>query len=603
MAIGAAVVAAAGVAFWASLGGEGPAEEPVAPGAQVEGARAEEAIAYRFAMLDEGRVRMGERETRGKLALEGTLALQPVPSHPAWSQLGLVRLERARWSMNEEPMPDPESRFRGAQLWVRWDEAGGVEAVEAAPELEAPVARALEILALALGRERLGPGAAREAERRTPFGLVRTTLRAEEGCAAAPCAFAERWDGADYLALERGERAEGRGRREAGFDEEGRLARVEAEEREALASGGPEAGAERHLRVELERVPLPEGLPRPRLRGRRVAVREMRGDAARRALEQRAAGLSVERMLADLRAIGGSRLPDHDRWLWRATGLLQLDPEAAAALADACLDGSLEGRPRQVALELLANVGDPAAERALRRVLADPSVVAAEDYPAMLQRTLLIREPEDATIAFLADRAEALEGASARSAYVAAGGLVGHAREREPERGGEAVRRMVDAFDGAEDPLDRRALVTALGNAAASEARDRLVEAARDDDRALRLTAARALAHLSDEESAGQLADMVGDGDPLVQRAAVAALSENRPTAEQLGRIARSAATLPEGTRVALVTLAERLARQPGTERTSLLALIDAIRPTRLPDDAAHRLMALRRDLVGAGPR
>ena len=29
--------------------------------------------------------------------------------------------------MNEEPMPDPESRFRGAQLWVRWDEAGGVE--------------------------------------------------------------------------------------------------------------------------------------------------------------------------------------------------------------------------------------------------------------------------------------------------------------------------------------------------------------------------------------------------------------------------------------------------------------------------------------------
>ena len=270
-----------------------------------------------------------------------------------------------------------------------------------------------------------------------------------------------------------------------------------------------------------------------------------------------------------------------------------------------CLDGRLEGESRRVALELLANVGNPASQAGLRRVLADPEVVAGEDYPRLVQRAVLLRDPEDETIAFLTGQGEALQGASSRASFVAAGGAIGHARSGDQARGQEAVGRMQQALGTASDPADRRARVMALGNAAAAEAQSDLLEAARDNDADLRRTAARALAHLEDDESAGQLAAMVQDPDPLVQRAALDALSENHPTGAQLAGVAGLVAELPQPTRVAVVTLLERLLRQPESAplRAAMLEVVNALRPTSLPDDAAHRLMALDRALRGTRAR
>ncbi|MBO6939054.1 MAG: HEAT repeat domain-containing protein [Deltaproteobacteria bacterium] len=605
LAIGAGLVLVAALAWWLGAGGvDTPpeADEPEERSADTSNA------AFRVELVDEGVVETPGEDgagTRAKLSWKGTVLLLPVPSHPSWSVLVVHAIDEAEWTMNEQAMPDAAERFAGAEVYVRHGSDGRVESVEADDELAAPVARVLETMALGLHREHGGPGETFESDVRTPFGVVTAGFETDAECPAAPCSFDASYQGSDYLSLSHGESATGRGLRQVAF-REGELHEVDLNETERVSGANGRRLGERTVHLHLTRAELPDALPRARLRGSRVSVADLVGDARERGLQQRVGDLTVERMLADLAAALGGRLPDHDRWLWRATGLLQLDPTAAMRLADACLDGTLEGRPRQVALELLANVGDPAAQRALRRVLADPSVASGDDYPRLVQRSALLRDPEDETIDLLTRQGEELSGPSSRASFVAAGGAVGHARTQDPARGAEAVRRLQESFGAATDPADRQALVMALGNTGAPEARDDLLGAARStEDSELRRVAARALGHFEDETSADQLVAMVDDEDPLVQRAALDALSENRPSSAQLEALARVARDLPTQTRVAIVTLVERLMREPSDPalRPGLLQVVLAIRGTTMPDDAAHRLMAVYRVLSGQGPR
>ncbi len=604
--IGASVAAALVLAWWLAAGGDDDSESS-ADSTHAELPDASNA-AFQVALVDEGMVRTPGDEgssTRARLSWQGTVLLLPVPSHPAWSVLLVHSIDEVEWTMNEQAMPDAAERFTGAEVYVRHGLDGRVEAIEADDESSAPVARVLETMALGLHRERAGAGETFEADVRTPFGVAHAWFETNAECTGSPCSFDASYQGSDYVSLTHGSTATGEGQRMVSF-RDGELHEVELNETQALTDAQARRLGERTVRLHLTRAELPDALPRARLRGSRVSVADLVGDARQRGLEQRVGGLTVEQMLADLALALGGRLPDHDRWLWRATGLLQLDPTAAMRLADACLDGTLEGRPRQVALELLANVGDPAAQSALRRVLADPSVVAGDDYPQLVQRSVLLRDPEDETIELLTRQGETLDGPSSRASFVAAGGAVGHARAHDPARGAETVRRLQESLGAVTDPVDRQALVMALGNTGAPEARDDLLDAARaTDDSDLRRMAARALAHFEDEASAGQLVDMVDDTDPLVQRAALDALSENRPSSAQLEALAGVAGGLPTQTRVAIVTLAERLLREPSDPalRPGLLHLVQSIRGTTLPDDAAHRLMAVVRALSGQGPR
>ncbi|MEZ4246746.1 MAG: HEAT repeat domain-containing protein [Polyangiales bacterium] len=273
---------------------------------------------------------------------------------------------------------------------------------------------------------------------------------------------------------------------------------------------------------------------------------------------------------------------------------MQLDPEAAAALAEACISGRLRGRTRELALELLANVGDEAAQRALREVLAHPSVIAADDYPSMLQRTLLLREPDADTVALLAERAETGTPEAARSAYVALGAAAG--RANEVDRYGA---RLVDAFTRAQDPLDRRALVVGLGNTRAASARTTLIGAATDPDPALRVAAAHALGRVGGEASGDALAALLLDDDDAVRNAAVRAMRDAPPGADRFATIAAAVPELDRGTCVALVGFVEAL-----RSHSAVLPLVRALVARRdLPADAAHRAMQVLGSIEGRGPR
>lgn len=613
--LAAALLLGIGGALWAARSGT-PDQEPTSEGSTVAPARGrsapaftpdETAAAYRLRLLDEGTVlATGAAGTRARLRLEGIVVVQDVVGAAAaagWRALSVERVDSVSWTMGSDALPNAAARFESIQIYFRLGEHGQVDAVEAPSDLAAPVARVLRTVALALGHERLAPGETRVDAVRSAFGVATASLVADPACDRSPCSFDVAYSGPDLTELERGHGAIGDGHRRTDY-RGGSVSSVACDESFRVRQRGGEPLGARDIEVRLSRVPLPRPMPPARLSANRSPVQEMQGDAARRGLEQRVGGLTVDEMLTGLRQLSGARMPDHDRWLWRATGLIQLDPAAATALAEACLDGSLTGAPRQLALELLANVGNPGAQDALRRVFSDEAFAQADDYPSALQRVALLEDPEDATIEVLAHQAESLDGAAARSAYVATGATVGHARAQDVTRGADVVQRLRTALTGARDPIDRRALVMALGNTGATEALPDLVAASSTDDAELRTIAARAMGHVETPESAARLVQMLRDPDAVVQRAAVASLARVAPDAAQLRTLAELAPELPQGTRMALIVLVARLHRDGSATNDALLPVLEAIRERgELPGDSAHQMMELYRELSGQGAR
>ncbi len=92
----------------------------------------------------------------------------------------------------------------------------------------------------------------------------------------------------------------------------------------------------------------------------------------RRLLEARVDGLTMESLVDTVLEFGdGGTMPDHNRWLWRATGLLTLHPERCAELVAMFGDPNLTPAARGLLADLLANAGHPQAQAALRRMLDD----------------------------------------------------------------------------------------------------------------------------------------------------------------------------------------------------------------------------------------
>lgn len=298
----------------------------------------------------------------------------------------------------------------------------------------------------------------------------------------------------------------------------------------------------------------------------------------------------------------GGLLPQHERWLWRATGLLVLEPERAAELARACTDGTLDGAARVLALDLLANVAHSEAQSALRDVLAHAEVAASADYPNLLQRVVLVRAPEPELLTFYEERAASLEGAPRRSAASALGALVGHARDHDPEAGAVQVASLVRALDDAHGSADRRALIQALGNARASEAEARVDELTHDEDPDVRLTAVRAMGRLGSDDGRARLVERaIDDPSAAVRVEALHALARLGPRATDLERLADAVRALrvDDDDLGALVAFARAIGSRPDAP-SALETLVEALSArSDLPLSAAHDLAALRASFAG----
>lgn len=248
-----------------------------------------------------------------------------------------------------------------------------------------------------------------------------------------------------------------------------------------------------------------------------------RAEAA--ALEQRIGGLTAEAFADALTQYGASgQLPNHNRWLWQATGLLQKDAKLCAEVERFFLDAANSTAGRTLALDLLASAGTPEAQAALRRLLDSPTARTDASWPLWLQRLSLVQEPTKDTAQFAAaelGRATRRDdvGASAAAVGAVARGLA----KRDPAYAAELGARLQAGFSAAPDAVSREAWVLALGNTGDPAVRPQLDTAAADASPMVRAGAAWALRTI--EGSGDTLARLATDADPRVREAAITSLA------------------------------------------------------------------------------
>lgn len=281
-------------------------------------------------------------------------------------------------------------------------------------------------------------------------------------------------------------------------------------------------------------------------------------EAHRAMLARRAGDLTIDRIVTDLRRFGpGGEMPEHSRWAWQAAGRLLLDPGAAAHLGRLVTDDPAIGhRGRALALDLLAQVGRPEAQAALRNALE--ALPRDAKRAALLTRLGFVERPEPATVELAAAEWQRAEGVERQSAATVLGAAAGHLyRSGETEQALAHVRRLEAGLSRGED---RRATILALGNAGVPEAVMTIAAHAADPDPAVRRAVATALRKTPGLVAHEALGALMTDADPQVSRAAVRALGRHPLAADDLTGLAARvrAGELGPSTHGALVDLLVR---------------------------------------------
>ncbi|HEY4119679.1 MAG TPA: HEAT repeat domain-containing protein [Byssovorax sp.] len=255
------------------------------------------------------------------------------------------------------------------------------------------------------------------------------------------------------------------------------------------------------------------------------------GERAR--LEQRVAGLTKAELVRTIAVSGDGDPPDKKRFLWRATGLLRLDPSACRELVRTFGLGT--AREKRLTLDVLAGAGTDAAQAAMREILASPDAKTdgPAAYAALVQRFGLVQHPDDASIRFVTAAYQGADGDDARraSAY-ALGSMAGNLTSGGDADGARAAVAPLVADLGATDDTGERAhLLTAIGNGAVGDNLPLVTGYAGDADDAVRGAVASALYKPDSSDARAALVTLVGDPSASVEQLALAAL-DHKPLAD-----------------------------------------------------------------------
>lgn len=299
-------------------------------------------------------------------------------------------------------------------------------------------------------------------------------------------------------------------------------------------------------------------------------------DTDRRLLEARAAGLTMNQLLSDLGTWGMTgEIPDHARWLWRAVGVLKLNPERSAELIPLFQAPGATTKGRMLLLDLLAAAGHPQAQEALRELLESDEAKGDVQFAAMLQRAGLVAKPERETIAFVEARlgAGGDEGIAAAFTACAMAHKLGTAGD---DARAASLTSQVRARLEHETDLERRVLLMrALGNSGLDADRDAVISQRSDPSPRVRASVALALRQDDSPQAAQALAGLIADAEPGVQRAALSSLATRAPSSDTVRQVidALTRGQLDRGSDPAVVDLLGRAEHSPQVTKALELLL------------------------------
>ena len=311
--------------------------------------------------------------------------------------------------------------------------------------------------------------------------------------------------------------------------------------------------------------------------------------AERQALEQRAAGMTVDRVIDDVIGFGNAtRLPYGSRWLWRAVGALRLAPEECRKLVDAFFHPGVHERGKNLILELLAATGHEQAQSVMVDLLSRTEVSASKGYPKMIQRLGGVESPGEKTTDFIwsqfqRSRNEATPRHFA-TAYTLAGIASSLGESGEHSLAKKYNRELVNLLQEAEDSRVKYHYLRCVGATGLEENVELIAAYRASDNPVLRRATAAAFRHIRTPRTEQVLGELLGDTDRDVQSRTLNVLRAYDFKEEQFARLEE-------------IVNEDKLQRSNYDQVANLLAL----KLRESPDDArlAHKTLSkmLERDL------
>jgi hypothetical protein len=564
----------------------------------------------------------GDQIVEGSLDLEGTLSIHAYPDDPqdSGTLLGLSLADckghfaiggQAAW-----PADGCRQVFDGKELLVRVERTGKVTSVHAAEGgaslFDYAIRAIVEETQVRLA-DVSGMNAWVEAEplpQGTVESLYRITSREGDGSATLERTRQRYITLSAASMLESSAIVQNESARHRIVLVDGIIERIEGKETlKATSEDKPLLDSSTELDLEA-RGRTTDERPRPELsRHAKRTLEDMPESRSlrERMLEQRAAGLSWEDALATISEYGdGGSVPDHNRFLWRTTALLELDPKRAWDLVGIFDGGRAGGKLRGLVLDLLASASTPEAQRVMRQLLASDRAKNDPRYAHLVQRMGFVASPDKESIAFVKGRFAAASADGTRTKAVrnerfAAAYAMGSMADRAKEDGDDAsAKSLVDdlssALRGAR-PDEVVFFLNALANTDSASAVGTFGTYATSPDPAVREAVADALDEPQTPEALTLLLDLARDPDRAVQRAALRSLRRytlSAPVILRLAQIAGDGLFLPENVRFVVDLVKTYRFVHPREEELLLRALLAGAIDDDLVRAAVQQLLDAR---------
>ena len=243
------------------------------------------------------------------------------------------------------------------------------------------------------------------------------------------------------------------------------------------------------------------------------------GRSEQSAREQRIDGLTSQAFLDDLSNFGRTgQLPDHARWLRRATALLAANPMLCIELEKWFLDPTMGVPGRTLALDLLTNAGTPEAQHSLVTLLGSQMARRDAAWPLYVQRLSLLSQPTTESATFALSQFEAAHSRDDVGATAMTLGALARHLPQNDSTTSDFTRRLQTGFAQAQGAERRSMWLDALGASGRAEVLPQVKSATTDSNPLVRATAAHALGVLGEHDSLKPLAI---DADARVREAAI----------------------------------------------------------------------------------
>lgn len=255
-------------------------------------------------------------------------------------------------------------------------------------------------------------------------------------------------------------------------------------------------------------------------------------------------GLTVEELERLVGQVSRGELTEPEavgQLIWRAHGLLGLQPELAREMVGIFEQAQTDSRAKKIIMTILTSHSYPETQAAVRDILNGDAARNDRAYTGILQETALITRPERRTVDTVRDILKSEKKDDRYAAAYTLGSMVRTLADNgDLSTAQEYNREITDRLAAATTEEERQKYLMALSNAGREENVSIVKEYLDADDPETRTSAVFALRKTQTDESEKMLVEKTEDRDANVQNSAILTLSKYRNDEPQLRQIQRA---------------------------------------------------------------